>query len=266
MYKASRIALKYFKYLLTASNGKGHGIHSPFVYRLVKEVLQQKEPTDLYKKIEAERNQLLLDKSSVPMADFGAGSRFGNPEKKRVTDIARHSLKSPKYARLMHRLCDFVEAKECLELGTSLGITTAYLASANKVQQVDTLEGSPAISEMAKKLFEKLGLQQKISLHTGDFATTLSPLLEQLPALDFAFLDGNHRYEPTVEYCLQILPKMNANGVMILDDIHWSDEMEKAWEWVKTQETVTITVDLFFIGLVFFRTDNKVKQHFVIRY
>ncbi len=266
MYAGATIVLKYLRYLLTASNGKGHGIHSPFVFRFVQEVLETKAGDDWFTKIEAERNGLLMDKSVIPILDFGAGSRFGNKTEKKVGDIARHALKSPKYARLINRLARFTGAATALELGTSLGTTTAYLAAAPGMLKVNTLEGSPAVAARAQALFISLHLQDKITIHEGDFAETLPLVLQKEGKFDLIFMDGNHRYEPTLTYWNQLLPFTHRDSVIIVDDIHWSREMENAWEWIQQQPQVSLTIDLFFVGLVFFKTDFTQKQHFTIRH
>lgn len=266
MYSGFRIATKYIKYLLKASNAKGHGIHSPFVFGLIQHVFLPKGPADLYAAIEAQRNDLLLDKTQLPMKDFGAGSRSGDSPKRKVADIARNSLKAPKYAQLMHRLCEYMGVKQALEIGTSLGITSAYIASANGLQQLTTLEGSPAIAKRASEVFENLGLSSKIVLVEGNFDDTLSGVLDRQKPYDFVFVDGNHRYEPTVAYCKAILPAVRHSSVLIMDDIHWSKEMEEAWQWMQQCESVKLTIDLFFLGLVFFNEDIKVPQHFTIRF
>jgi predicted O-methyltransferase YrrM len=100
----------------------------------------------------------------------------------------------------------------------------------------------------------------------GDFAKTLPVLLESLQQIDLAFVDGNHRKVPTLQYFEQLLPKTTASSILIFDDIHWSAEMEEAWESIKAHPAVTLTIDLFFIGLVFVNPDFKVKQGFVVRF
>ena len=152
-----------------------------------------------------------------------------------------------------------------LELGTSLGITTSYLASANPAAQITTMEGASAVAAVAKDNFNKLGLNN-IRVVEGNFDHTLTDTLTTMPVIDLAFLDGNHRYEPTVRYFRQILPHLHDHSIVILDDIHWSAEMEQAWDEVRGMEEVTLSIDLFFIGLVFFRKEQKEKQHFSIRF
>ena len=139
------------------------------------------------------------------------------------------------------------------------------MALANPQAKVITAEGSRAIAAQAKKNFQYLQLST-IQQVTGNFDDTLPGILAALPQLDLAFIDGNHRYEPTVRYFNQLLPRLNDASLVIFDDIHWSAEMEKAWEEVKENPAVTLSIDLFFIGLVFFSDQFKVKQHFTVRF
>jgi predicted O-methyltransferase YrrM len=183
-----------------------------------------------------------------------------------VAQIANSSLKKPKYARLLYRLVKYFQPQQVLELGTSLGITTAYLAFAKKDADVITMEGSTAIASVAEQNFKQLRLNT-IKIITGNFDKTLPEALSLQPsAFSFAFIDGNHRKEPTLKYFHQLLEKSNESTVMVFDDIHWSREMEEAWEGIKQHSSVTLTIDLFFIGLVFFRKEQKEKEHFVIRF
>jgi predicted O-methyltransferase YrrM len=156
------------------------------------------------------------------------------------------------------------QPEEVLELGTSLGISSAYLASANSKIKVITIEGCKEIAEKAKENFKKLGLQN-IEQHLGNFDDVLPQLLSEKKKIDFVFFDGNHRKEPTLNYFKQCLAHAHEGSIFIFDDIYWSSEMKEAWNEIKMNERVTVTLDLFFMGIVFFRKE-QVKQHFIIRY
>ena len=265
MYSSIQLGIKYLNYYFTASNGKGHGIHSPFVFDLVVKVLNDETKYAVYKEIELQRSMLLGNETILAVEDFGAGSAKGLKKNRVVQQIAAGSLKKPKYAQLLYRLVHYFQPKQIVELGTSLGITTAYLAKAKQDAQVLTMEGSTAISRIAEDVFKKLQLQN-IHLVTGNFDETLKSNISQLPTVNFAFIDGNHRKKPTLNYFHQLLEHADDTTVMVFDDIHWSKEMEEAWETIKLHSAVTLTIDLFFIGLVFFRKEQKEKEHFVIRF
>ena len=265
MYSAFQLAKKYFNYYFTASNGKGHGIHSPFVFDFVKNVLNDKKEYAAYQQIENLRNNLLKDKTEIEIEDFGAGSSVMSSNKRVVKEIAKSSLKNKKFAQLLFRIVQYYKPCTIIELGTSLGVTTSYFAAANKTAKLFTLEGSPNVAAIAQENFDELNLEN-INLITGNFDDTLPPVLKTLEKVDLAFVDGNHRKNPTLQYFDQLLKKRNDQSIFIFDDIHWSAEMEEAWKQIQQHSSVTLTIDLFFIGLIFFRKDFKAKQHFVIRF
>lgn len=266
MYSVFQLGLKYLNYYFIAANGKGHGIHSPFVFDLVVNVLNDKTNYAAYKEIELQRIRLLGNETIITVEDFGAGSVKGLTKQRLVQQIAATSLKPKKYAQLLYRLVQYVQPKQILELGTSLGITTAYLAKAKPDAAVITMEGSIAIAEIAQQQFNELQLKN-VKVVTGNFDETLaSTLAASSTPFDFVFIDGNHRKDPTLCYFEQLLAKADHDTVFVFDDIHWSKEMEEAWEQIKQHPSVTLTIDLFFIGLVFLRKEQKAKEHFVIRF
>ncbi len=266
MYSSFQLGLKYLNYYFTAANGKGHGIHSPFVFDLVKKVLNDKTNYAAYNEVERQRSLLLGNERIITVEDFGAGSVKGLTKQRVVQQIAATSLKPKKYAQLLYRLVHYFQPDQIVELGTSLGITTAYLAKAKQDATVTTMEGAAAIAAIAEEQFRELQLNN-IRIVTGNFDETLQQVIDaaQQP-FNFVFVDGNHRKEPTLRYFDQLLHKSTADTVFVFDDIHWSKEMEETWEQLKQHPSVTLTIDLFFIGLVFLRTEQKQKEHFVIRF
>ncbi len=266
MYSVFQLGKKYLRYYFTAANGKGHGIHSPFVFDLIKNVLNDKTKYAAYKEVELQRSLLLGNETIITVEDFGAGSTKGLTKQRVVQQIAATSLKPKKYAQLLFRLVNYFQPKQILELGTSLGITTAYLAKAKPEAAVTTMEGSVAIAKIAEEHFRKLNLQN-VRIITGNFEETLAATIaSSSQSFNFIFIDGNHRKEPTLRYFEQLLLKAGDDTIFVFDDIHWSKEMEEAWEQIKQHAAVTLTVDLFFIGLVFLRKEQKEKEHFIIRF
>jgi predicted O-methyltransferase YrrM len=265
MYTHFQLAKKYLKYYLKSSNSIGHGVHSPFVFEFIKFVLNDKKKYDIYSTVEKQRQILLTDKTIINVEDFGAGSTVIKTKQRVVKDIAASSLKPKKYSQLLFRMIQFYNKKSVLELGTSFGITTSYIAAAKNNPTVTSMEGSQSIANIAQQNFDALQLKN-VNIIRGDFKKTLSPFLENSNIIDFAFLDGNHRKIPTLQYFQQILVNATEDTIFVFDDIHWSKEMEEAWEEIKINEAVTLTIDLFFIGIVFLKKDFKVKQHFSIRF
>lgn len=265
MYSRSQLAKKYIAYLTKAMNGKGHGMHSPFVYDFIIHVLNDRKTYDCYDKIEPIRKALLQNNETIEVEDFGAGSTLTPYKKRKIKDIAASSLKRKKYARLLFRIAKYYHCETIVELGTSLGITTSYLAFANNRNPIFTLEGAQNVAAIAQRTFAQNDLKN-IHLILGNFDHTLPNLLPKIASVDLLFIDGNHRKVPTLNYFKDFLSKVRDHSIFIFDDIHWSTEMEEAWEEVKQHEAVTLSIDLFFIGLVFFSKNFKVKQHFTIRF
>jgi predicted O-methyltransferase YrrM len=265
LFTRFQLTKKYLHYYFAASNGKGHGIHSPFVFDFIKNVLNDKKNYECYYSVEQKRKKLLNDSTVIEVEDFGAGSSVIKTNKRVVKNIAQSSLKPKKFSQLLFRMVNYYQPKTIVELGTSLGITTAYLANGNKKATVFTCEGAKNIAQIAQQTFTTLDIQN-INLTEGDFTKTLSPLLSQLKNIDFAFVDGNHRKAPTLDYFEKLLSVSNPSTMLIFDDIHWSAEMEAAWEIIKQHPHVTLTMDLFFIGIVCINPTIKAKQHFTIRF
>ncbi len=245
-------------------SGNAHGLHSPFIFGLYTSVVRHTGTFSAYARLEARRAELLKSPVQITVTDFGAGSRTGAGQQRRVADIARTAAKPAPLAQLLFRLVNYRRSATILELGTSLGLTTAYLAAADSQHRVITFEGCPQVAVMARETFAALHLRN-IDLIEGNIDQTLAPALAALGTpVDFAFFDGNHRYEPTLRYFELSLAHRTDESVFVFDDIHWSAEMERAWEVIKAHPEVMITVDLFYVGLVFFRK-NQPKQHFWLR-
>jgi predicted O-methyltransferase YrrM len=265
MYSTPQLVLKYLRYYASALNSKGHGVHSPFVFDFIKFIKNDRQQYPSYSLIEQCRKKLLRNSNLIGVQDFGAGSTVIKTNQRNINAIAASSLKPKKFAQLFHRMVRAYQPSNIIELGTSFGISTAYMATAAPNAMLYSLEGAPAIAKMAQDNFDQLGIQN-IQLLQGDFADTLPPLLQQLDKIDFAYVDGNHRKAPTLDYFNQLMTKSHNNSVIIFDDIHWSAEMEAAWEIIKADERVTLSIDLFFIGIVFFKPAFKVKQNFILRF
>lgn len=240
-------------------------MHSPFIFDFILNVLNNKRNYEAPAEIEHLRKQLLSNKRIIEIADFGAGSRINSSKQRSVGQIAKSALKSKKLAQVLFRLAKHYQSKSIIELGTSLGITTAYFAKANPNASVNTIEGSSRIAAIAKENFQKLNCTNIRQL-TGNFDDVLPSIISKLESIDLGYIDGNHRYEPTINYFQQFLSKSTSQTILVFDDIHWSAEMEQAWEEIKSHPSVQYTIDIFFLGFVFFREDFKVKQNFAIRF
>ena len=265
MLENLKYILKYVNYYLFSGHGKGYGIHSPFIYEYVTKVLRDRTVDRKIKKIDELCSELRSEKTKVETTGFGAGSHFGKRDSVSIGNIARLSSIQKKYGNLLYRTVMFFKPKVILELGTSLGIGTLYLALPDGNANIYTIEGSEILSALAMENFSRLKISN-IKQSTGEFINVLPGLLDQLTDIDLIFIDGDHREEATIKYFELCLEAVNSESVIIFDDIHWSSGMVKAWERIKKYSNVKLTLDLFRFGLVFFREENYSKQHFRIRY
>ncbi|MFM2137858.1 MAG: hypothetical protein RJA57_165 [Bacteroidota bacterium] len=265
MYGPFKIASAYLSHWLQASSRRGHGIHSPWVYSLVREVCCDRTNYEAYTEVETLRQHLLNDCRIVPVNDYGAGSAHTGRSSRSVRSIARTAVKSRRYGQLLFRLARYANARSILELGTSLGITTSYFARSAADTRVVTLEGAPAIAAIAREHLDRLPGRQ-VTLLEGCFEDTLDRALGLLGAVDLAFVDGDHRRDATLANVRSIMAYLREDSVLVLDDIHWSRGMEEAWQSIKGWPEVRCTVDLFFIGIVSFRSSFHEKQHYRVRF
>ena len=252
----------YLRYLRKAGNR--HDVHSPFVFALVVEVLRKRIPRAEHADTEKLRAALLKDARTITVTDLGAGSRNNNNSERRVRDIARTALKPRGQAEQLARMARYFKSRNVLELGTSLGITTLYLAECVPNARIHTIEGCPAIAGIAQENFNARKAGNIIS-HVGPFNTELPTVLKSMDSLDLVFIDGNHAAEPTLDYFNRCLGKAHNDTVFVFDDIHWSEGMEEAWAAIKAHQQVTVTIDLFHFGIVFIRKEQQ-REDFVLRY
>lgn len=265
MFSRTSLARKYLRYYFTAANGKGHGIHSPFVYDFVRRVLMDRGRYEAYDRVEGLRSRLRRDERVLEIEDMGAGSAVNGSTRRRVGDIARHAAKPRKLGQLLYRIAAYYQPGVVVELGTSLGLSAVYLAKGMENGHLYTIEGAASVAAVAVENFSSLGLTNVTSL-VGNFDVQLGPLLDEVGRFDLAFVDGNHRYGPTMQYFDVLVRHASSSSILIFDDIHWSEEMERAWDEIRRDPRVFMTIDLFFIGLVVLREEFKIPQHFAIRF
>ena len=257
----------YLRHSLTAWNTTGEGIHSPYLFHIVRFLMRDENSYYCFADIERERARLMACEDELDVVDYGsAGSKQGTHIPRRVCDIARTHLEQPKMGQLLFRLALFMAQDqkrplEMIELGTSLGITTAYMASANSKNRVLTLEGSDAVLRVAQGVWRTLRLEN-IAWQQGNIDDTLYKYARE--KLDIAFVDANHTYEATLRYVQYLLPRMTEKGVIAVDDIHYSEQMEQAWEELKQDPQVTTSMDLYHMGLLFV-DPHYLKRHYIIK-
>ena len=250
----------WLKHYLTAWNTGGEGVHSPYLFEWVRMVMSDKHAYRVWEDIESVRARMLVSDQVVEFVDYGSGvGRKGEGAKgeKRLKDIAKGSLARAKYAQMLFRLVNWLghqlregnKGLTIVELGTSLGVTTAYLAGVDTRDKVYTYEGCEAVAKIAKENWNVLGMNN-ISCLVGPI--DVEHLRGDLGYIDVAFVDANHTYEASMKYFDVLAQKVHEKSVVVMDDIHHSEEMERAWKEICADERVTSTIDLYQMGLVFF--------------
>jgi len=254
-------ALAYLKYRANSKNA--HGIHSPFVFDLYNNVISNNAVVTGSEKIEDIREQLLLRKSFIDVIDYGAASNIRS-DMRRIRDIAYYSMSGKKKCQLLYNLVANFKPTNIIELGTSFGLTAMYMSLAAPEITVNTVEGDSQTLAIANSFFEQLNFKNIKSMNST-FDSALPYILKENKKADFIFFDGNHLKEPTLRYFNESFPYAHNNSVFIFDDIHWSSEMNEAWQEIISHPQVTVTIDLFYLGIVFFKKELS-KQDFVLKF
>lgn len=255
---------KYIEYILFSRHRKGHGIHSPFVFELVSDVFRNKIDDDIVYTIENIRKRLLSDPGSISVNDLGSGSTRMKTSLRKVSDIARYSAVTQKYGTLLFNMSRAFGTPLIIEFGTSLGISTMYLACSNPNTIVYTMEGCEETLKIASGNFLEAGIKNIRTLN-GSFDDMLPVIAGQNVAPGLVFIDGDHRKESVMRYFDLIADMSDTMTVVILDDIYASDEMAEGWSEIKKHRNVTMTIDIFRMGIVFFR-EGLNHFDYVIRY
>lgn len=251
--------IAYIKFLKKSTNQ--HGVHSPFIYNLITKCFYNKSTYSSYKSIRSFYKTLRKNKLKIDVTDLCYGSRVFKSNKPSVSQIAKNIGSSKKETKLLFRLVDYFQINTILELGTSLGLTTHALQLGNLKARITTIECCPNISDFLKDTFKQFHLKN-IEVLTGDFIKVIKPLASN--KYDLIYLHGNHQKQATLDYFEILLPTVTNGSIFIFDNIYCSKGMAEAWNNIKSHPKVTVTIDTFFFGIVFFRKE-QVKEHFTIR-
>ena len=238
--------LSWLRHALTATNTHGHGIHSPRLFDLVQYVIDNPYNYYDYRILEQYRRLLLGEDTVINVTDYGTGVSG----EKTVSRIAAGSLAPPQQAQLIYRIVEDMRPKHILELGTSLALTTAYMAKACGKATVTTLEGCGNIARRARQTLSDLKCHN-VSVIEGNIDDTLKAVINRLPGIGILYIDANHTSEALIKYFNTCLPKLTERAIIIIDDIYWSEDMHNGWQCLTEHEKVTANIDLYHCGLLF---------------
>ena len=251
----------YLKFLWLSKNE--HAVHSPFVFTLITKCFYDKKSKHEYLVLKKYRKSLLENKNTIEVTDFGAGSKVFKSNSREISKIAETAGISSKRAELLFRVTNYFQPKHILEIGTSLGLATAALSLGNKNSEITTLEGCENTIGIAKNQLQTIN-RSTVKFINTEFSAYLKNTKLKSQFFDLIYFDGNHQKQATLDYFEALLPTITNDTVWIFDDIHWSKEMEEAWKIIQKHPKVTVTIDTFQWGFVFFRREQP-KEHFIIR-
>lgn len=256
------IVISYINHFVKSRYWKGHGIHSPFVFKFVNDVVFSKHLFYHFEALELYRKELLENSGVIDFVELGAGKK--GIVTKRVSSIARRSAVSPRYGKLLSRIVNFTKPATILEFGTSLGVGSLYLGLAATSAKLVTMEGNKQCANIAAAALKKYGCVNG-QVVVGNFDDVLPGVLTSLGTLGFVWFDGNHTKEATLRYFNMCVDNADNDSVFVFDDIRWSKGMGEAWREIVSHPKVTISIEMFRIGIIFFRKECP-KQHFKLRW
>ncbi len=254
----------FIHYLIFAKHGNGQGIHSPFLWEFWKNVISVNQPYSAYSKVNSLRKLQLANTSEIKPLEIGAGSSVNFRKIITVADIAKTSGIKKKYGELLFRTVNYFQPNTIIELGTSLGISSLYIALANSQAKVITIEACCERAKIAAAAHKKAKVKN-IEIINNSFEKALPELIKRHEQFDFVFFDGNHKKQATLEYYEVCKSKANNNSVFVFDDIYWSKGMQEAWNEIKSDAAVSFSLDFYQFGMIFFRKELP-KSNFTIRY
>lgn len=258
-----------------------YDVHSPHLVEFIREVYQDDRHYHAFDLIESVRRYWRGRPGTVKLQSLGAPSKTTSKDERTVRSLVATNAIDDDCGRFLFRLALWLRAKSIIEFGTNAGISTLYLHAADTRATLHTVEGNADVAALAKETFAKAGVGAGLHPHVGLFNKWLwahgPKPVPQTPAkkqsikrkankrvetnqpsaanqpLDLFFLDGDHRYQPTLDYVAALLPSRSENAVFVIADIHWSEGMERAWEELKQLPEVTASVDVYHFGLLFFK-------------
>lgn len=234
-------------------------IHSPLLFKTYGELFDfilAKDQLDL--DIEECRNSLLDSDEVIEVLDLGAGSKKVNTQKRKVSAITEYSTSSRKTSQLLQYFCSRTQAVQVIELGTCVGLNTKYLARETK-GCLATFEGATELARIASLHLS----DSSVELIVGNISDTLPEYLDRIDFVDFAFIDANHTYDSTLNSLKSLLQKVRSGSIIAIGDIHWSVQMQSAWNEIIEFQEVRLSLDFYEVGILFFEFPGD-KEHWVL--
>jgi predicted O-methyltransferase YrrM len=246
--------ISYAKYYIKAQSDLY--IHSPFIYEWMKHlmVFRAKSFSNI------NRYRASLDKNTNSIA-------FNNQGEEKITTVRDRYMNtsiSDDYGKILQATASYIKASNFLELGTSLGVSTAYIHATNSHIEGITIDANSQTSTLASFLFDSLLSPHKVTFEIGFFKDVIHEILNKTKPIDFVFIDGDHKLESTLHYLEMLMPNLAENAVVVLDDIRWSPDMYKAWLRACLYTDFNYAIDFGRMGILFKVNNHSPKQYFTI--
>jgi predicted O-methyltransferase YrrM len=236
-----------------------HSIQAPFAYQFLEKLKQAIRSSKPFADVEHERESLASELSLVKGDDFGAGSKL---KESTISNIVRFGISSTRTCIFLHQLANVSNAGICIELGTSLGIATAYLARSSSMKKVYSLEGNKVLAGEAQDLLHRLDIKN-VEIIEGNIDSELPILIGNVDAIDLAIIDANHTREALIRYYQLLESKMHDHSILFVDDIRWSRDMYAGWLDLSQRVEVSLSMEFLDFGLLFFEKGIQ-KQHYIL--
>lgn len=240
-----------------------YNLHSTFETQAAQVMLEDRRNFYVFSFAKMLRGQLTSNALVVEYDDLGAPSMAMSGKKRSLGKIARHTAVNPETGKRLFRLVQWLKPQTMLELGAGLGVSTLYQAAAARNSIFIALEGQTALAARTAQHIREYGFD-KVTVRAGLFKDTLPEALRSLQKLDYLFIDGDHRYEAVKANFYSCQPFFTENAVVVIADIHWSEGMLKAWHELRQSKGVSLSIDLYDIGILFFRNGQKQAQHLAL--
>jgi predicted O-methyltransferase YrrM len=228
-------ATSFIRHLLSARSAAGYGVHSPFVFDFLTNVVKGKSDGHVILKVERLRQEMLADRRILRITDLGVGSSGRTGQERSIHDIASTAPLPARQASLLSRIAASLRGGNSgiiLELGTSLGISTLALSLAAPERRVVTIEGCPELAGIARQNLLRHGALNAEVINM-EFGAALDQLKREGRNVSLAFIDGNHRGEALGEYARSIRAA-GEEMIIVADDIHLNRGMYSAWSSLAT--------------------------------
>ena len=246
----------YVNFIFSATNQ--HGVHSPFVYQLVTKCFYNRKNRPEYRKIGEYRKDVFQEKQQLHIQPNC--STFFKANTYKISKLAKIYAPSWKRSKFLTRLTNYLNCKSVLEIGTQMGIRTSCFAS-HKNCDVITIDNCEETQKIAREKLKKHHFST-IKFCLQEF--TQQEILVDQKKIDCIYIGNTRKKQSTLHLFEEALKKVHNDSVILIEGLHWSKDMNQAWKEIKENKQVSVTIDTFYLGLVFFRKEQA-KEHFKIR-